>query len=123
MQPDVTCDFTSVSTSVKLQVAARALSLLTNLSNDSEGSCRHLQITSLILFVLFWSEVVCESSTASHEDILTGVFLGCWDSCFFFFRKRFKYVIQVLTSKIKHQCQQLIWIGNVKSFHHILVSC
>ena len=43
MQPDITCDFTSVSTSVKLQVAARALSLLTNLSNDSEGSCRHLQ--------------------------------------------------------------------------------
>ena len=27
MQPDITCDFTSVSTSVKLQVAARTLSL------------------------------------------------------------------------------------------------
>ena len=28
MQPDITSNFTSVSTSVKLQVAARALSLL-----------------------------------------------------------------------------------------------
>ena len=32
MQPDITCDFISVSTSVKLQVAAGALSLLTNCS-------------------------------------------------------------------------------------------
>ena len=39
MELDITCDFTSPSTSQKLQVAARTLNLLINLCKDSDGSC------------------------------------------------------------------------------------